>query len=88
MTNQQKAQLLMGQLNEKNLALVIQYMADLLFEEQNDNNSTMKKTEARKKELLEEFKKLLEKSRHYPAIDIDSARRDAMCEKYGEFMQP
>ncbi len=88
MTTQQQAQILLGQLNEKKLDLVIQFMADLLCQDQDDNISTIKKNESEKQELLEEFKLLLERSRHYPAIDIESARKDAMIEKYREFMQP
>ncbi len=56
--------------------------------EQEGKTSLQKRSESEKKELLEEFKMLLEKSIHYPPIDPKSAREAAMLEKYGEFMKP
>ena len=88
MTNQQQAQLLIKQLNDKNLELVLQFMTDLLCQEQEGKTSLQKRTESEKKELLEEFKMLLEKSRNCPPIDPESASEAAMLEKYGEFMKP
>ena len=48
MTNQQQAQLLIKQLNDKNLGLVVQFMTDLLCQEQEGMTTLPQKSETEK----------------------------------------
>ncbi len=82
MTTLQQAQELLAKLPEQKLAQTIKFMTGLL----NQKSTTEPLPKVDSKELQREFAELLERSKNYPEIDIETARQAAMNEKYGKYL--